>query len=49
MLQPQQRKFTLIPNQDGSAQPVQENANLLHEAIVWYQTASYGFKNGLMK
>ena len=49
MLQPQQRKFTLIPNQDGSAQPVRENANLLHEAIVWYQTASYGFKNGLMK
>lgn len=49
MLQPQQRKFTLIPGQDGSAIPVKENSELLREAIVWYQTASYSFKNGLMK
>jgi phosphoglycerol transferase MdoB-like AlkP superfamily enzyme len=49
LLQPQQRKFTLIPSQDGSALPVQENSKLLREAIVWYQTASYSFKNGLMK
>jgi phosphoglycerol transferase MdoB-like AlkP superfamily enzyme len=49
MLQPQQKKFTLIPGQDGSAMPVKENSKLLQEAIVWYQTASYGFKNGLMK
>jgi phosphoglycerol transferase MdoB-like AlkP superfamily enzyme len=49
MLQPQQRKFTLIPFEDGSAQPVAENSKLLREAIVWYQSASYSFKNGLMK
>jgi phosphoglycerol transferase MdoB-like AlkP superfamily enzyme len=49
MLQPQQKKFTLIPGQDGSAQVVPQNSKLLQEAIVWYQTASYGFKNGLMK
>lgn len=49
LLQPQQRKFTLIPNQDGSAQTVTENSTLLREAIVWYQTASYSFKNGLMR
>jgi phosphoglycerol transferase MdoB-like AlkP superfamily enzyme len=49
MLQPQQRKFTLIPFQDGSAQSVVENSKLLREAIVWYQSASYSFKNGLMK
>jgi phosphoglycerol transferase MdoB-like AlkP superfamily enzyme len=49
LLQPQQKKFTLIPSQDGSAFPVSENSTLLQEAIVWYQTASYGFKNGLMQ
>jgi phosphoglycerol transferase MdoB-like AlkP superfamily enzyme len=49
LLQPQQKKFTLIPNQDGTAQPVAENSKLLREAIVWYQTASYSFKNGLMR
>ena len=49
MLQPQQRKFTFIPNQDGSALPVEENSKLLREAIAWYQTASYSFGNGLMR
>lgn len=49
MLQPQQRTFTLIPNADGSALPVSENKKLMREAIVWYQTASYSFKNGLMR
>jgi hypothetical protein len=49
MLQPQQRTFTLIPNSDGSALPVSENKKLMREAIVWYQTASYSFKNGLMR
>jgi phosphoglycerol transferase MdoB-like AlkP superfamily enzyme len=49
MLQPQQRTFTLIPNADGSALPVLENTKLMREAIVWYQTASYSFKNGLMR
>ena len=49
LLQPQQKKFTLIPNMDGSAATVAENPKLLREAIVWYQTASHGFKNGLMK
>jgi phosphoglycerol transferase MdoB-like AlkP superfamily enzyme len=49
LLQPQQKKFTLIPNMDGSAEQVSENPRLLREAIAWYQSASYGFKNGLMK
>lgn len=50
ILKPQRKVGYFKPNfSDGSATEVGENQRLSKEAITWYQTASYQFKNGLLK
>ncbi|GLU52935.1 hypothetical protein [Dyadobacter frigoris] len=50
ILKPQRIVNTFIPDfKDGSAKPVQSGEMLTQEAIFWHQTASYQFKNRLMK
>jgi phosphoglycerol transferase MdoB-like AlkP superfamily enzyme len=50
ILKPQRIADTFIPDfKDGSSKPAQSNSQLINEAISWYQTASYQFKNKLMK
>ncbi len=50
ILKPQQLAESVIPNfADGSAVATHPNKKLTKEAITWYQTASYQFRNNLMK
>ncbi|MBX7125200.1 MAG: LTA synthase family protein, partial [Cyclobacteriaceae bacterium] len=50
VLEPQQRVKAYLPNYaDGSVTPVAVDERLRKEAISWYQSASYAFRNGLMK
>ncbi|MEO6687148.1 MAG: sulfatase-like hydrolase/transferase [Dyadobacter sp.] len=50
ILKPQRVVDTFLPNfKDGSAKSAQSSEALTAEAISWYQTASYQFKNKLMK
>jgi phosphoglycerol transferase MdoB-like AlkP superfamily enzyme len=50
ILRPQSISESFIPDfADGSAKLIQSNSQLTQEAITWYQTASYQFKNKLMK
>ncbi|MBE9463555.1 sulfatase-like hydrolase/transferase [Dyadobacter sp. UP-52] len=50
ILKPQRIVNTFIPDfKDGSSKPAKSNSHLTNEAISWYQTASYQFKNKLMK
>lgn len=50
ILKPQRLVNTFIPDfKNGSANPAQSGETLTKEAISWYQTASYQFKNKLMK
>lgn len=50
VLRPQRITNTFVPVfTDGSANEVSVNRALTDEAIVWYQTASYQFKNKLMR
>lgn len=50
ILKPQRIVNTFLPNfKDGSAKPSKSDDALTNEAISWYQTASYQFKNRLMK
>ncbi|MDR6805856.1 phosphoglycerol transferase MdoB-like AlkP superfamily enzyme [Dyadobacter sp. BE34] len=50
VLKPQRLAATFTPNfTDGSATPASQNTHLLDEAIAWYQSASFQFRNGLMK
>jgi phosphoglycerol transferase MdoB-like AlkP superfamily enzyme len=50
ILQPQKKSFTVIPNfADGTAMPTEMDEALLKEAIAWYQTSQYVFKEGLYK
>ncbi len=50
ILRPQRKVQTYLPNfEDGTAAETNPNIPLTQEAIVWYQTASYQFKNKLMK
>ncbi len=49
-LDPQRKVNTYVPNfMDGSLVKTEPDATTLEEAVVWYQAASYAFKNGLMK
>lgn len=49
-LDPQQRVNTYTPNfTDGSLIKIENDPTTTNDAIAWYQTASYAFKNGLMK
>lgn len=50
ILYPQKKVQTFIPNfDDGSATLVENDEELIKEAISWYQVASYQFKNGMYK
>lgn len=50
ILRPQRIANTFIPDfKDGSEKASLTNKHLTTEAITWYQTASYQFKNKLMK
>jgi phosphoglycerol transferase MdoB-like AlkP superfamily enzyme len=50
ILRPQRISDSFVPNfSDGSAKLVQPDKQLTEDAITWYQTASYQFKNKLMK
>lgn len=50
VLKPQRIAATFTPNfTDGSTTPASQNTQLLDEAIAWYQSASFQFRNGLMK
>jgi phosphoglycerol transferase MdoB-like AlkP superfamily enzyme len=50
MLAPQKKVNMFSPNfEDGTVVPLTNEQPLVDEAITWYQTASYSFKNGLMK
>jgi len=50
ILRPQRLSNTFVPNfRDGTALGVKANESLTKEAISWYQTASYQFKNRLLK
>ena len=49
-LDPQQKVNTYTPNfTDGSLIKIENDTTATNDAIAWYQTASYAFKNGLMK
>ena len=49
-LDPQQKVNTYTPNfTDGSLIKIENDPTATNDAIAWYQTASYAFKNGLMK
>lgn len=50
ILKPQRLANTFMPNfKDGTARETDTNKSLTNEAISWYQTASYQFKNKMMK
>lgn len=50
ILKPQRITETFVPDfKNGTARETQENKSLIKEAVTWYQTASYQFKNKLMK
>jgi phosphoglycerol transferase MdoB-like AlkP superfamily enzyme len=50
ILSPQQKMRTYQVNfNDGSLNPAAEDKNFTQDAISWYQSASYAFKNGLME
>jgi phosphoglycerol transferase MdoB-like AlkP superfamily enzyme len=50
ILSPQQKLKTFKPNfADGSLTDTNEDSAITKESIAWYQSASYAFKNGLMK
>lgn len=50
ILRPQRLSNTFVPNfKDGTALGIKANESLTKEAISWYQTASYQFKNRLLK
>ncbi|MDQ6478090.1 sulfatase-like hydrolase/transferase [Dyadobacter sp. LHD-138] len=50
ILKPQRIANAFVPNfKDGSARETDLNKSLANEAISWYQTASYQFKNKMMK
>ncbi|MCF0059790.1 LTA synthase family protein [Dyadobacter sp. CY356] len=50
ILKPQRIVESFVPDfKDGTAKETQENKSLTKEAITWYQTASYQFKNKLLK
>jgi phosphoglycerol transferase MdoB-like AlkP superfamily enzyme len=50
ILYPQKKALTFIPNfADGTTTPIENDEQLINEAISWYQVASYEFKNGLYK
>jgi len=50
ILYPQKKVKTFKPNfDDGTAVPIADETELTNEAVSWYQTASYEFKNGLYK
>ena len=50
ILKPQRISGTFVPNfKDGSTRAVTSDNRLINEAIAWYQSASFQFKNGLMK
>lgn len=50
VLKPQRVAATFLPDfQDGTSRPTSQNKHLLGEAIAWYQSASYQFRNGLMR
>ena len=50
ILKPQRVANAFVPNfKDGSARETDLNKSLTNEAISWYQTASYQFKNKMMK
>lgn len=49
-LDPQQKVNTYTPNfTDGSLVKIENDPEVTEAAITWYQTASFAFKNGLMK
>ena len=50
ILKPQRIAESFVTDfKTGTAKQIQENKSLTKEAITWYQTASYQFKNKLMK
>lgn len=50
ILKPQRIAESFVPDfKDGTAKETAVNKSLTKEAITWYQTASYQFKNKLMK
>lgn len=50
ILDPRKKVRQVKPNfEDGSAEIVALDEQLLQEAIAWYQSSSYAFKNGLYK
>ena len=50
ILAPQKKASEVKPNfEDGSAENTTIDENLLQEALAWYQSSSYAFKNGLYK
>ena len=50
ILDPRKKVSQVKPNfEDGSAEIVALDEQLLQEAIAWYQSSSYAFKNGLYK
>ncbi len=50
ILKPQRITSTFTPDfKDGSARETPPNKSLIYEAITWYQSASFQFRNGMMK
>ena len=50
ILKPQRIAESFLPDfKDGTAKQTPLNQSLTKEAVTWYQTASYQFKNKLMK
>ena len=49
-LAPQKKIGAFTPNfTDGISTPAATDGRTLHEAVAWYQTASFYFRNGKMK
>lgn len=50
VLKPQRLAATFTPDfKDGTARETSRNRHLIEEAIAWYQSASFQFRNGLMR
>lgn len=50
ILKPQHNSSTVVTDlSNGLSRQIRSDSVLTNEAISWYQTASYQFKNGLMR
>ncbi|TLV03431.1 LTA synthase family protein [Dyadobacter luticola] len=50
ILKPQKLAATFLPDfKNGAARQAQQNKHLVDEAVAWYQSASFQFRQGMMK